>query len=369
MKRYSVVQIGLGARGITHLKGFQNHQARIEIAGICDLQPERVEAVGNQFQIPQERWYRSAVEMLEKLQPDILSFCTLPDTRLELVQLAARTGVKAVCMEKPMATSLSEAKEMTEICKEHHIKAVVCHQHKYLKNFQILEKILKSGELGTIERINAECQPWLSQLGTHYMDYAIWANSGIGPVSVVGHVHGKGLRSDSHPSPDYFLGEAVMANGVRSTLQFGYFSKKFHSHAEDYQASVYPIDFWEDDRLTVYGSTGYAWAECSGSWGAFTAATNGSILSGKENGFRDELEHPIGQTKYTEDLIRWLDDDAQIHPCNIQQAFAGYEALEAMCISALEHRRVDLPMKLELGGDINERMRRELPEVLRKKLP
>lgn len=56
MKRYSVVQIGLGARGITHLKGFQNHQARIEIAGICDLQPERVEAVGNQFQIPQERW-------------------------------------------------------------------------------------------------------------------------------------------------------------------------------------------------------------------------------------------------------------------------------------------------------------------------
>ena len=297
MKRYSVVQIGLGARGITHLKGFQNHQARIEIAGICDLQPERVEAVGNQFQIPQERWYRSAVEMLEKLQPDILSFCTLPDTRLELVQLAARTEVKAVCMEKPMATSLSEAKEMTEICKEHHIKAVVCHQHKYLKNFQILEKILKSGELGTIERINAECQPWLSQLGTHYMDYAIWANSGIGPVSVVGHVHGKGLLSDSHPSPDYFLGEAVMANGVRSTLQFGYFSKKFHSHAEDYQASVYPIDFWEDDRLTVYGSTGYAWAECSGSWGAFTAATNGSILSGKENGFRDELEHPIGNIR------------------------------------------------------------------------
>ena len=42
MKRYSVVQIGLGARGITHLKGFQNHQARIEIAGICDLQREPI---------------------------------------------------------------------------------------------------------------------------------------------------------------------------------------------------------------------------------------------------------------------------------------------------------------------------------------
>ena len=107
MKRYSVVQIGLGARGITHLKGFQNHQARIEIAGICDLQPERVEAVGNQFQIPQERWYRSAVEMLEKLQPDILSFCTLPDTRLELVQLAARTEVKSIISRQLYAISIN----------------------------------------------------------------------------------------------------------------------------------------------------------------------------------------------------------------------------------------------------------------------
>ena len=41
MKRYSVVQIGLGARGITHLKGFQNHQARIEIAGICNFKSRK----------------------------------------------------------------------------------------------------------------------------------------------------------------------------------------------------------------------------------------------------------------------------------------------------------------------------------------
>ena len=369
MKKYSVVQIGLGDRGITHLKGFQNHQDRIEILGICDLQQERLNTVGNQFKIPRERWYTNAAEMVESLRPEILSFCTLPNTRVELVQLAARTGVKAICMEKPMATSLEDAKTMAELCKTHHIKAVVCHQHKYLKNFQILQKILKSGELGTIERINAECQPWLSQLGTHYMDYAIWANDGVGPVSVVGHVHGKDILSDTHPSPDYFLGEAVMGNGVRSTLQFGYFSRKFHQHQEDYQSGIYPIDFWEDDRLTVYGSTGYVWAECNGHWGAFTAATNGAVIGGKENGFRDELEHPSGQTVYTADLIRWLDDDTQIHPCNIQQAYAGYEALEAMCISALEHRRVDLPMKDTFGGDVNQRMRRELPDIRRRNLP
>ena len=145
------------------------------------------------------------------------------------------------------------------------------------------------------------------------------------------------------------------------------FSKKFHSHAEDYQASVYPIDFWEDDRLTVYGAQAMHGLNAAEAGALLLPQQTDLSSAEKKMDSRDELEHPIGQTKYTGDLIRWLDDDAQIHPCNIQQAFAGYEALEAMCISALEHRRVDLPMKLELGGDINERMRRELPEVLRKK--
>ena len=366
MKQYSVVQIGLGNRGITHIEGFLNHSSRLRIAGICDVLPERVKEVGTRFGIPETDWYTDAAQMMEKARPDILSFCTLPHVRLEMIELAVRYRVKAVCLEKPMATSLAEAKRMTELCEENGIKAVVCHQHKYLKNFVILKGILDSGALGEIQRINAECQPWLSQLGTHYMDYVIWANGGIGPESVVGHVHGKHMLSDTHPSPDYFLGEAVLKNGVRSTMQFGYFARAFHAHDEDYAAGDYPIDFWEDDRLTVYGTTGYAWAECNGSWGAFTSETGGKVIGGKENGFRDELAHPDGQTAYTAELLRWLDGDTDYHACNIRQAYEGYAALEAMCISALEHRRVDLPMEPLPSGDINERMRRELPEVARR---
>ena len=35
-------------------------------------------------------------------------------------------------------------------------------------------------------------QAWLSQLGTHYMDYILWANGGSRARWVVGHVHGRG---------------------------------------------------------------------------------------------------------------------------------------------------------------------------------
>lgn len=369
MKTYTVVQIGLGNRGVTHIKGFENYNDRLDLVGLCDIVPERVEEIGKAFSVPKDAWYTDAEKMVETLRPDIMSFCTLPSVRLEMVELAARCGVKAICLEKPMATSLAEAKKMVDLCEEYGIKAVVCHQHKYLKNFRIMRSILDSGELGEIQRINAECQPWLSQLGTHYMDYVIWANNGIGPVSVVGHVHGTQLLSDTHPSPDYFLGEAVLGNGVRSTMQFGYFTRPFHNHKENYENGAYPIEFWEDDRLTVYGTTGYVWAECSGCWGAYTAKTNGRVIGGRENGFKDECAIPYAQKVYTGDLVRWLDGEIENHPCNIRQAYEGYAALEAMGISALEHRRVDLPMDPLPTADINERMRKELPAVLRRALP
>ncbi|MBC8534753.1 Gfo/Idh/MocA family protein [Yeguia hominis] len=369
MKRYTAVQIGLGNRGVTHIKGFLQMQDRIHLTGICDVLPERVETIGTAFDIPKTAWYTDAEALVKATRPEILSFCTLPSVRLEMIELAVRYGVKAICMEKPMATSLHEAKKMVELCEAHGIKAVVCHQHKYLKNFRKLREILESGELGEVQRINAECQAWLSQLGTHYMDYVIWANHGIGPVSVVGHVHGRQLLADTHPSPDYFLGEMVLGNGVRSTLQFGYFTRPFHHHRENYEKGDYPIEFWEDDRLTVYGTTGYVWAECSGCWGACTAKTGGNVIGGRENGFKDELEQPEAQLTYTEDLIRWLDGEIASHPCNIRQAYEGYAALEAMEISALEHRRVDLPLEPLPKADINERLSAELPDVPRRTLP
>ena len=68
MKQYSVVQIGLGNRGITHIEGFVNHSDRLTIAGICDVLPERVKAVGTQFGIPEANWYTDAAQMVEKVR-------------------------------------------------------------------------------------------------------------------------------------------------------------------------------------------------------------------------------------------------------------------------------------------------------------
>lgn len=366
MRKYSVVQVGLGARGETSIKSFQALEDRIEIVGVCDLNEDRLNSIGEKLGISTERRFSDTEEMLKTCRPDLFSFCTLPSIRFELIELAARYGVQGILFEKPMATTLAEAKKIVEFCREKNIRAVVCHQHKYFEGFQRLKAMIDGQELGDIMRINAECQPWFSQLGTHYIDYVMWANGGQPPLAVAGHVHGKDLLDDSHPSPDYMLGEMVFENGVRSTVQFGYMSRAHCEHDENYEQKRFPVEFWEDDRLTVYGTTGYAWAECNGRWGAFTKNTDGKAIGGCGNAFRSEGDNPLAQIAYVAEFLDWMDGLKPGHDCEVKRAYAGFEAGVALEISALQNRRVDLPLGDIACGDEIEVMRRTLPTCERR---
>ena len=279
--------------------------------------------------------------MLRETKPDILSFVTMPGIRKSYIEAAVKYGVKGILFEKPMATSLKEAKEITDLCHKHKIKAVVCHQHKYFDAFQRIKTCMDNKEIGTVYRISAECQSWPSQIATHYIDYIIWANHGIGVKSLIGQINGSRFLNDSHPSPDYLLAEFEMENGVRADIQCGYFSKPHNNHTDDYHNKKFTIDFFTDSRLTLYGSEGYAYAECNGNWGICSKKTKGRLTTGKDRGY--PLAELDAQIEYAKDFAIWMDQDDSIHPCNIDTAFHGYQVLEAIYYSALYHQKVDLP--------------------------
>ena len=171
----------------------------------------------------------------------------------------------------------------------------------------------------------------------------------------------RSLLADSHPSPDFVLGSVLFENGVRASIQCGYLSPAYMDKAS----------FWVDNRLTVYGTHGYAWGDTDGRFGAFTKASGGEVLSEFGPGYdpakplagwRTQERGPL-QREYLAGLADWLDDDAKVHPCRVDLAYHGYEILEGLCISALDRTRVDLPLDPAWCADTNERLRRELPEV------
>ena len=347
MKRYRVAQVGVGPRGIIHVQGFLSLPERFDLVALCDLDEEKLAAVAETHGIAAT--YTDADQMLAETKPDVFCFVTQPGLRLPMVELAVKHGVRGLAFEKPMASTLKEAWTINALCREHGIKASVCHQHKYTTSLQKLQEIVDGGEIGEVTQIHATALAWLLQLGTHYMDYTLWINKGSPALWAVGHIHGKEMLDDSHPSPDYLMGQVAFENGVRAYLEIGYL-------APNQDMDV----FWFDDRLTVYGTHGYAWADPDGGWGAFTRSSGGEPVGGRDDGWVIQSRSRLQQL-YSADLANWLDDETKVHPSNVDRAYRGYEILEAICLSALDNTRVDLPLEdPEASANIMDRMRAEL---------
>ncbi len=349
MKKYTVAQAGCGRRGEVHLDSWLGNSDRFTVVGVCDIEVAKARRLAAARGLS-DAVYDDADRMLAATKPDVFCFSTLPHVRLSLVELAVKHGVKALVFEKPMATSLNEAHRIAALCRKHGIKAVVSHQQKYLTSFTALKSVIDAGGIGDILQIEATCQAWLSPLGTHYVDYALWVNGGRHAKWVVGHVHGKELLGDVHPSPNYTFGQIGFENGVRAFVQFGRLAP----------AHMGPELFWADNRLTVRGTHGHVWCDTNGRWGGFNRTTKGEAVQ-VEGETWDAQEKRL-QVLFVRDLACWLDDPAKVHPCNIDVTLHGYEILEGICISALDHRRVDLPLGAGAHDDVLERMRRELPD-------
>ena len=253
MSRHTVAVMGLGVRGRIHIHGLLENPDYYEIVGLCDIDQAAMDRVASEYHLEQVPRFLDAEEMLKTVRPEVFVFVTYPDMRLNLIELGIKYGVKAVSLEKPMAESLQEAREMARLCHENGIKAVVCHQQKYLSQFQRMKEKIDAGVIGEIRKIHVETQAWFSQLGTHYVDYTLWINGGHRAKWVAGHIHGPATLEDSHPAPDYLFGTMELENGVRAYIECGYLSEAHN-----------PPEFSSsDNRLTVYGTDGYMYAAVS----------------------------------------------------------------------------------------------------------
>jgi predicted dehydrogenase len=353
--KHTIAVAGLGNRGRIHIKGILENPGRFELAGVFDPSPESVQRACEQFGIKSGLVYSSAEEMLEKTKPEVLVFVTHPDIRRAYVDMAIKYGVKCISFEKPMALSIADARAMTRSCVDKGVKAVVSHQQKYLRQMQEMYACVRSGILGEIELIRIAMRPWASQLATHFIDYALWANGGVGAEWVVGHVDGRLQLASGHPAPDYMMGEARLKNGVTLSIESGDLAP----------VAIPGADFWTSNRITVYGTNGYTWAETNGRCGFCTPKTGGKPEIKQYAGW--EIAQQDIQTPYYRELADWLDDALPVesgtkkHSCNIETALEGYEIMEGIYKSALEHVRVDLPIQGEIKDYIAE-MKKLVPE-------
>jgi len=165
MSKFSVAIVGLGYWGPNILRNV------IEINGFkdiycCDIDSSRLEVMSRKYQtIKLEKNYKN---VLNNEDIKCIFIATPPTTHFELASRAIERS-KNVYVEKPLTTSLKEAKALIRIAEEKSVKLMVGHTFEFSPAVEKVEEIIKRGLLGEIyfilmSRIN---------LGIHQSDISV----------------------------------------------------------------------------------------------------------------------------------------------------------------------------------------------------
>ncbi len=140
----------------------------VEVVAGADPFEEQRAAYGERWGI--ESLYADYREMLENEHLDIVSVATSAKPRPEIVKTIARSGVKGIYAEKPLAFSLAEADDMVMVCREHGVALAVGCTRRWDPWWQMARKLIAEGAIGTVLQVNAMGEAGISHNGSHMID-------------------------------------------------------------------------------------------------------------------------------------------------------------------------------------------------------
>jgi predicted dehydrogenase len=143
----------------------------VEVIAVCDKDQDKLSKIAARFKIPGR--YTEFATLLKAVPVDFVDICTPPQTHRELAEAAIRAD-RHVLMEKPLATSRTEAEAVISLAKSRNIKLGLI--HNFIFN-PVVSKALAFVNAGAIGKINSV--EMISRYPAKWMlkDSASWRHS------------------------------------------------------------------------------------------------------------------------------------------------------------------------------------------------
>lgn len=179
-------------------------------------------------------------EILEDPEVDAVYIATPPSMH-KFYTIEAAKHKKDVYVEKPMAMTVAECREMMKVCKDEGVKLFVAYYRRSQKKFRTVKRLLENHEIGEIRSFQYHYvnplpqhnpkRPWLYDpevsgggqlydVGSHMMDMILYL---FGEVS-----YAKGISSNQSGAldvEDNTSGILSFRNGVQGTVQMTFNGK------------------------------------------------------------------------------------------------------------------------------------------------
>jgi predicted dehydrogenase len=181
---------------------FPEISAKPVMQAICGRNEQKVKAAATQYgwRSCETDWRR----LLARDDIDLVDVSTPNNSHAEISIAAARAGKHVFC-EKPLAMTLSQAKEMRDACNEAKVKHMVAFNYRRVPAVAFARQLIEQGKLGTLYHMRAVyLQDWildpdfplvwrldantagsgaLGDLGAHILDLAHFLVGEIAAVS------------------------------------------------------------------------------------------------------------------------------------------------------------------------------------------
>lgn len=225
MANYRAVLVGAGSMGKGWGKNLQDH-GEVDVVGWVDIRPEAAAAASEERQFT-NCWTGDDLEKcLAETNPDFVVDVTIPEAHHDVTLTSLAAGIP-VLGEKPMASSMAEAREMVSASEKAGKLYMVSQSRRYDARIHAYKRLI-SQNLGTLGILNSDFY-----IGAHFggfrdeMDHVLILDMAIHTFDAARYLCDSEAVAvyceEFNPSWSWYKGNASataifeMANGLRYT--------------------------------------------------------------------------------------------------------------------------------------------------------
>jgi len=149
------IMIGAGQRGADVYGAYAlRNPEQIRFVAVAEPNPERRQRFAKQHEITPDSQFESWEQLVELPQFGQAAFICTQDQLHTAPTLAALHAGYDVLLEKPMATTAEECRQLVDVAEETGRQLHICHVLRFTKHFTKMREIIQSGELGEIVNVS-----------------------------------------------------------------------------------------------------------------------------------------------------------------------------------------------------------------------
>ncbi|MFH1511821.1 MAG: Gfo/Idh/MocA family oxidoreductase [Bacillota bacterium] len=173
MDKLCYALIGCGRIAPNHIAAAMNSAQSLSLAAVCDVVPQRMEEILKP--VPealrkQVKRYADYRQLLAEVKPELVAVATESGNHAQIGLYCIEAGANVI-IEKPIALSLSDTRELIAAATAKGVKLCACHQNRFNKSIQKIRSAVEEGRFGRMLHGAAHIR-W--NRGKGYYEQAPW---------------------------------------------------------------------------------------------------------------------------------------------------------------------------------------------------